>query len=62
MESVDGHSLVLRLLVRRRVAGTTFPLKIVQELSKAFLVSPLGCPGHQVLGGLEVGLAQLALL
>ena len=62
MESVDGQSLVVRLLVHRGVAGTTFPLKIVQQLGEAVLVSPLGRPGHQVLCWLEVGLAQFALL
>ena len=44
------------------MAGSKFALKIIQQLGKAVLKSPLGCVGHQVLCWLEVGLAQLVLL
>ena len=60
--AVDSHFLVLRLLVHGGMAGTTFALEVVQELGESVLVSPLGRPGHEVSGWLEVGVAQLALL
>ena len=60
--AVDSHFLVLGPLVHGGMAGSTFALEVVQELCEGVLVSPLGRPGHEVSGWLEVGVAQLALL